>query len=88
MAVRVTIETREREVAEVVAEHLAASTRPRYRRGLVVTQVVARDAAEAAKLADKVAALLANTPDFGWIRIRYDDETRVFRSNGRRPGSG
>lgn len=83
MAVRVTIETRRREAAEVVTQHLTECTRPRHRRGLVVTQVVARSAAETAELVEKIAELLEKRPDLGWIRIRYGDESLVFRPNGR-----
>jgi len=83
MAVRVTIEARSRRAAEVVAWHLDTGDRPKSRRGLGVIRVLARDAAEATAIVDKVARLLENH-DLGWIRVRYDDECRVFRSNGRR----
>jgi hypothetical protein len=33
-----------------------------------------------------VSALLEERHDLGWVRVRYEDEYRVFRSNGRRTG--
>jgi hypothetical protein len=84
MGVRVTIEARNRAAAEVVAEHLGADTRAATWRGLGVIRVVAKDAAETATIMNTVSALLHERHDVGWVRVRYDDESRVFRSNGRR----
>jgi hypothetical protein len=81
MAVRVTIEARSRATAEVVAHHLGNPAQPRARRGLAVIQVSAKNAAE---IVDKVSGLLEEHHDLGWIRVRYEDESRVFRSNGRK----
>lgn len=84
MAVRVTIEARNKTAAEVVAGHLGTGDRPQSWRGLGVIRVVARDVTEARAIADNVSRLLEERHDLGWIRVRYEDETRVFRANGRR----
>lgn len=84
MAVRVTIEARSRTAAEVVARHLGAPAEPKARRGLAVIQVAARNAAETAGIVRKVSGLLEERHDLGWVRVRYGDESRVFRSNGRK----
>lgn len=84
MAVRVTIEARSMAAAEVVAQYLGTNGRPRTRRGLAVIQVVAENAAQSAGIVDKVSELLEEHHDLGWVRVRYDDESRVFRSNGRK----
>jgi len=84
MAVRVTIEARSKNAAKVVAEHLGTDDRPKSWRGLGVIRVVARDVTEAKAIGNNVSRLLETNHDLGWIRVRYDDESRVFRSNGRR----
>jgi hypothetical protein len=84
MAVRVTIEARSRAAAEVVAQYLGTEARPRTRRGWGVIQMVAKNAAETAGIVDKVSGLLEEHHDLDWVRVRYGDESRVFRSNGRR----
>jgi hypothetical protein len=84
MAVRVTIEARSRAAAEVVARHLGAHAQPKARRGLAVIHVAAKNAAETAGIVEKVSGLLRQHDDLGWVRVRYEDESRVFRSNGRK----
>jgi hypothetical protein len=84
MAVRVTIETRDRQAAESLAYTLGQNVRATSRRGLGVIRIDARNAAETARIVDLVSALLDEDHELGWVRVRYDDETRVFRSNGRR----
>lgn len=81
MAVRVTIEARDRQAAEVVARHLGGDAQTRSWRGLGVIRMVATDGAETAGIVAKVSGLLKHH-DLGWVRIRYGDESRVFRSNG------
>jgi hypothetical protein len=81
MAVRVTIEARSRTAAEVVAQHLGAPAQPRVRRGLSVIHLMAENSAESAGIVDKVSRLLEEHHDLGWVRVRYEDESRVFRSN-------
>jgi hypothetical protein len=83
MAVRVTIEARSKKAAEVVAWNLGTANRSESWHGLGVIRLV-KDAAEATAVVDKVERLLDRNPDLGWIRVRYDDESRVFRSNHRR----
>jgi hypothetical protein len=84
MAVRVTIETRGREAAEILAGRLGPHVQAGSRRGLGVIRVMAKNAAERARIVDLVSALLETDHRVDWVRVRYDDETRVFRSNGRR----
>src|SRR6266550_4689314 len=83
MAVRVTIEARNKAAAEVVARHLGPGARAVFWRGLGVIRVVAKDAAETAAIVDAVSGLLEKQHDVGWVRVRFDDECRVFRANGR-----
>jgi len=83
VGVRVTIEARNRAAAEVVAQHLGADARAASWRGLGVIRVVAKDAAGTTDVMNAVSSLLAERHDVGWVRVRYDDESRVFRSNGR-----
>jgi hypothetical protein len=85
MAVRVTIEARDKQAAEIVARHLGTDASPKSRRGLGVIRMVAKNAAETAGIVDRVSGLLEERHDLGWVRVRYDDESRVFRSNGRKP---
>ena len=82
MAVRVTIEARSRTAAEAVAQRLGTTAQPRARRGLAVIHVMAENPAETAGIVDKVSRLLEEHHDLGWVRVRYEDESRVFRSNG------
>jgi len=86
MGVRVTIEARNRAAAEVVAMHLGPDARAASWRGLGVIRVVAKDAAETTAVMNAVSSLVDERHDVGWVRVRYDDESRVFRSNGRRTG--
>jgi hypothetical protein len=86
MAVRVTIEARNRQAAEIVAERLGPDVRAASWRGLGVIRVDAKNAAETARIVEAVSALLNERHDLGWVRVRYEDECRVFRSNGRRTG--
>lgn len=84
MAVRVTIEARNKTAAEVVAQHLGTDAPPKTWRGLGVIRVTAKNAAETARIVGKVSGLLEEHRDLGWVRVRYGDESRVFRSNGRK----
>jgi hypothetical protein len=86
MAVRVTIEARNKHAAEIVADRLGPGTRASSWRGLGVIRVNAKDAAETTRIVEAVSALLEERHDLGWVRVRYEDEYRVFRSNGRRTG--
>jgi hypothetical protein len=85
VAVRVTIEARNKQSAEIVARHLGADASPRSRRGFGVIRMVAKNAAETAGIVERVSGLLEEQRNLGWVRVRYDDESRVFRSNGRKP---
>jgi hypothetical protein len=84
MAVRVTIEARDKQAAAVLAQRLGATAAPKTRRGLGVIRLVAKNASETARIVDQVSGLLEEHGDLGWVRVRYDDESRIFRSNGRR----
>jgi len=83
MAVRITIEVRNKGAARIVAQHLPVEARPASWRGLGVIRLEARNAAETEGIVDAVSALVEEQHDLGWVRIRYEDEYRVFRSNGR-----
>jgi len=83
MAVRVTIETASKAEAERIAALLAQDAEPESWRGFGVIRLGRRSEAETADVMEAVATGVERH-DVRWARVRYDDEERVFRSNGRR----
>lgn len=90
MAVRVTIETASKAEAELIAERLPARVRAESWRGLGVLRLDAKDRQETQSFIDAVSRSFKEHK-LQWTRVRYGDEERVFRANGRgrtgrRPG--
>jgi len=83
MAVRVTIETASKAEAERIAELLAQDAKPESWRGFGVIRLGSRSEAETADVIEIVAAGVERH-EVRWARVRYDDDERVFRANGRR----
>jgi hypothetical protein len=85
MSVHVTIEAASKAEAELIAERLPVEARAESWRGLGVIRLGARDKEETNELIDAVSRSFYEH-SLKWTRVRYDDEERVFKSNGRRPG--
>jgi hypothetical protein len=85
MPVQVTIEAASRAEAELIARQLPVGGEARSWRGLGVIRVRARDRAETETLIE-AASRAFREYSLKWVRVRYGDEERVFKANGRRPG--
>lgn len=81
---RVTIEAASKAEAELIAEGLPVRGRVQAWRGRGVIRLGARTRAEKD---DFIAAVERSFQEhkLRWARVRYDDDERVFRSNGTRP---
>jgi hypothetical protein len=82
MSVRVTIETASKAEAELIAGELPLRARAESWRGFGVIRVGTKSKEETRELIEAVSRSFC---DHGlkWARVRYDDEERVFKSNGR-----
>jgi hypothetical protein len=85
MSVRVTIETASKADAELIAEQLPVKARAEAWRGFGVIRLGARSRSETKDFIEAVSRSFEEHK-LQWARVRYDDEERVFRSNGHRPG--
>ena len=83
MSVRVTIETASKAEAELIAEELPQAVEVRSWRGLGVIRLGAKNKTEANALIE-AASRSFRKHGLQWARVRYDDDERVFRANGRR----
>jgi hypothetical protein len=83
MSVRVTIETASKAEAELIAQRLPVKARVQSWRGFGVIRLGARSRAETKDFIDAVSQSFQEHK-LRWARVRYDDEERVFRSNGSR----
>jgi hypothetical protein len=83
MSVRVTIETASKAEAELIAQRLPVKARVQSWRGIGVIRLGARSRAETKDFIDAVSQSFQEHK-LRWARVRYDDEERVFRSNGSR----
>lgn len=84
MSVRVTIEAASKADAELIAELLPVEARAQAWRGLGVIRLGARSDKERDELIDAVWRGFREHK-LRWARVRYDDDERVFRANGRHP---
>jgi hypothetical protein len=84
MAVRVVIETASKAEAELIAERLPIKASAQAWRGLGVIRLAVKDKRETNELIDAVSQGFQQHK-LQWARVRYDDEERVFKSNGHRP---
>ena len=85
MAVRVVIETPSRAEAELIAETLPVKASADSWRGLGVIRLATKDKNETNELIDAVSQGFQEHK-LQWARVRYDDEERVFKANGRQNG--
>ena len=83
MSVRVTIETASKADAELVAEELPVEARAESWRGFGVIRLGAESREETKVLIDSVSRSF-RLHGLQWARVRYGDEERVFKANGRR----
>lgn len=83
MSVRVTIEAASKAEAELIAERLPVKARAQSWRGFGVIRLGAKDRAETNDFIEAVAQSFQEHK-LQWARVRYDDEERVFKANGRR----
>lgn len=83
--VRVTIETSSKAEAELIAGELPAKAEAQSWRGFGVIRLAANSRKDVQELIESVSrGFYAH--GLQWARVRYDDEERVFKSNGHRPG--
>jgi hypothetical protein len=84
MSVRVTIETASKADAELIAQRLPVKARVQAWRGFGVIRLGSRSREETNTFIEAVSRSFQENK-LRWARVRYDDEERVFRSNGHRP---
>ncbi|HJQ75557.1 MAG TPA: hypothetical protein VJ814_11750 [Gaiellaceae bacterium] len=84
MSVRVTIETASKADAELIAERLPVKAQAQAWRGYGVIRLGPRTMDETNDFIEAVERSFREHK-LKWARVRYDDEERVFRSNGYRP---
>jgi hypothetical protein len=85
MSVRVTIETASKAEAELIAEKLPMRAQAQSWRGFGVIRLAATSRKDVQELVEGVSRVF-HAHGLHWARVRYDDEERVFRANGHRPG--
>lgn len=85
MPVRVTIEAASKAEAKLIAEQLPVGGEAESWRGLGVIRIGVKDKAETETLIDAVSRSFREHR-LKWARVRYGDEERVFKANGKRPG--
>ncbi len=83
MSVNVRIETASKAEAELIAALLRPAARAEAWRGYGVIRLALRDNAETETVIETVAEGVRRH-ELPWTRVRYGDNERVFRSNGRR----
>jgi hypothetical protein len=84
MPVRVTIEAASKAEAELIAEQLPANAQAQSWRGFGVIRLGAKSRQEIEHFIEAVSRSV-HKHGLKWARIRYGDDERVFRANGRRP---
>jgi hypothetical protein len=82
MSFRVTIEASSKAEAELIAQGLPVEADVRAWRGLGVIRLGARSRQETNDFIEAVRRSFEEHK-LRWARVRYDDEERVFRANGR-----
>ena len=85
MSVRITIEAASKAEAELIAERLPVKARAESWRGFGVIRLGAKSREETKDFIDAVSQSFEEHR-LQWARVRYDDEERVFKSNGQRNG--
>ena len=82
MPVRVTIEAASKAEAELIAQQLPVEARAQSWRGFGVIRLGKRSKRETEDFIDAVSRSFQEH-ELQWARVRYDDEERVFKANGR-----
>lgn len=82
MSVRVIVETASKAEAELIADQLPDNVRAESWRGFGVIRLGAKSKAETNQLIQAVERTLAEH-SLRWARVRYGDEERVFKANGK-----
>ncbi len=85
MSVRVTIEAASKAEAELIAQGLPVKARAESWRGLGVVRLGAKSRQETEDFIEAVSQSFQEHK-LQWARVRYGDEERVFKGNGRRAG--
>jgi hypothetical protein len=85
MSVRVTIEAASKAEAELIAQRLPVEARAESWRGFGVIRLAAKSRQDVQELIESVSRVF-HAHELRWARVRYDDEERVFKLNGRRAG--
>jgi hypothetical protein len=84
VSVRVTIEAASKAEAELIAQRLPVKARAESWRGFGVIRLGTRNRKETESLIEAVSRSFREH-ELQWARVRYDDEERVFKANGKRP---
>jgi hypothetical protein len=84
MSVRVTVEAASKSEAELIAQQLPVAAQAQSWRGLGVIRLALKSQADVHDFLEAVSRTFYEHK-LHWARVRYDDEERVFRSNGHRP---
>jgi len=82
MLIQVTIEAASKAEAELIAQRLPVKASAQSWRGLGVIRLGARSRDETRDFIDVVSQSFQEHK-LQWARVRYDDEERVFKANGR-----
>jgi hypothetical protein len=85
MSVQVTIETASKAEAELIAQRLPVKARAESWRGFGVIRLGAKTRKDTENFIRAVSQSFEEH-ELQWARVRYDDEERVFKANGRRAG--
>ena len=85
MSVRVTIEAASKAEAQLIADQLPLPAEAQFWRGLGVIRVDARSNDETRTVIEAVSRVFQGQ-SLKWARVRFGDEERVFKTNGRKPG--
>jgi hypothetical protein len=82
MSVQVTIETASKAEALLIAAELPIRAEAQSWRGFGVIRLAARSRQDVQALLEDVSRGF-HAHGLHWARVRYDDEERVFKANGR-----
>jgi hypothetical protein len=85
MSIQVTIETASKAEAELIAERLPVKASAESWRGLGVIRIGAKSRTETESFIDAVSRSFREH-GLRWARVRFDDEERVFKADGRLAG--
>jgi hypothetical protein len=85
MSVRVTIETASKTEAQLIANALPMRAEAHSWRGFGVIRLGVKSKKETKDLIDAVSRCF-DEHSLKWARVRYDDEERIFKTNGHPAG--